>query len=116
MLSAIESNALSFQSGWFSIHKYLKGEDKFLLLDHHRAYRGGLTKITIAGKRHATILKHLDACGVNASTLFPGLDGLCKFLTWQESNGNRRPISMPRVIGDPPLGPPLTLRERLDRR
>ena len=104
------------QSGWFSLHKYMKGEDKFLPLDHHRAYRGGLTKIIITARHRSTILKHLDACGVNASTLFPGLDGLCKFLTWQESNRNRRPISMPRAIGERPPARPLTLRERLDQR
>ena len=67
------------QGGWFSLHKYMKGEDRFLPLDYHRAYRGGLTKIVVTGKRRWTILRHLDACGMNASTLFPGLDGLCKF-------------------------------------
>ena len=103
------------QSGWFSLHKYMQKSNTFLALDRHRAYRGGLTKIIMSRKQRSTILKQLDACGVNASSLFPGLDGLCKFLVWQESARNRHPIPMPRAIGEPDPPPPLTLRQRLER-
>jgi len=111
----IVSPRIIAQSGWFSLHKYMKNEDKFLALDHHRAYRSGLKKIVVSGES-TTILKHLDACGVNASTLFPGLDGLCDFLKWQDCNRNRRPIQMPRAIGEPPPDPPPLLQRRLEKR
>jgi hypothetical protein len=111
----IVSPRIIAQSGWFSLHKYMKDQDRFLALDKHKSYRSGLTKIIVSGKR-TTILKHLDACGVNASTLFPGLDGLCDFLKWQDSTRNRRPIERPRAIGEPPPGPPPPLQDRLEER
>jgi hypothetical protein len=110
----IVSPRIIAQSGWFSIHKYMKKDDEFLVLEKLRSYRTGLTKIIVSGES-TTLLKHLNACGVNASTLFPGLDGLCNFLKWQDSTRNRRPIPMPRAIGDPDPDPPPTLRERLEK-
>ena len=111
----IVSPRIIAQSGWFSLHKYMKDKDRFLVLEKLRSYRSGLTKIIVSGEP-TTILKHLDACGVNASTLFPGLDGLCSFLKWHDSTRNRHPIPMPRAIGEPPPDPPPLLQRRLEKR
>jgi hypothetical protein len=111
----IVSPRIIAQSGWFSLHKYMKHTDGFLVLEKLGSYRSGLTKIIVSDEP-TTVLKHLDACGMNASTLFPGLDGLCDFLKWQDSARNRRPFLMPRAIGEPDPDPPPTLRERLEKR
>jgi hypothetical protein len=44
-------------------------------------------KIEIPHKNCFTLLKRLDACGINAKSLFADLDGLGRHLDWIYSNG-----------------------------
>jgi hypothetical protein len=45
-----------------------------------------LHKVVIPRSCMSTINANLDRCGVNEYTMFPGIDGLAKYLVWQDLN------------------------------
>lgn len=94
------SKRLIAQSGWFSIHKYLKGKNIFIPLEDNARFKKFLTKILIQGDMKTDMIKQLDACGINSSTLFPDLDGMCGYLNWWATVENHVYIQMPRSIRD----------------
>ena len=73
------------QSGWFTVHKYMEGKRKFVALEKNRAYKNALTKLLIPAKSFADMRYQLDRFGVNASSMFPSLDGLCQNIQWLNS-------------------------------
>lgn len=82
------SKRLISQSGWFSVHKYMKKKNKFIPLEENGKFNKFLIKVTING--NSTEMNHqLSLYGINASNLFPDLDGLCKHLNWQNFIDNR---------------------------
>lgn len=85
------------QDGWFSVHKYMKADDRFLPLEHNRVFKTRLRKLRIRGKRHVN-LPQLDLCSVNRAALFPGLDGLCAYLNWRRDADNWVHIRMPQAL------------------
>ena len=93
----IVSNRLAPQSGWFSVHKYMKGKDEFISLERNISYSRFLTKIMIKGKL-MKMKQHLHLCGINASTLFPDLDGLCRHINLQREIDNMYYIKMPQPL------------------
>jgi hypothetical protein len=73
------------QLGWFTIHPFDAAQEKFLALDSSPAYIARLAKLTIPPARFAQIRFELDRLGINASTLFPDLEGLCAHIEWSYS-------------------------------
>ena len=73
------------QQGWFTVHKYVERLQNFIPFEKLPGYRGALTKLIIPGDDFGKIRYDLDRCGINESTLFPDLDGLCKHLVWDNS-------------------------------
>jgi hypothetical protein len=70
------------QSGVFTLHKMLrKGDCVPLEKDPH--FMRNLVKIIVPRARFASICEQLHICGVNHSTMFPDLDGLCQHLEWR---------------------------------
>lgn len=69
------------QNGWFTCHKY--NPYGFVKLNTHRQYRKKIHQILISNELSDEILTLLDKFGVNEYSLFPGLDGLSKFLEWK---------------------------------
>ncbi len=80
----IVSERISSQAGVFTIHKIVKG-NKFIKLENHIRFRTKLIKIIIPGELFAYIRNQLHILGINHSTSFPDLDGLCKHLAWRYS-------------------------------
>lgn len=73
------------QSGWFTSHKYLDEKKKFIALEFNKKYKTRLAKVEIPGEAFSDLRRDLDRCGVNASALYGGIDGLCRHIEWLHS-------------------------------
>ena len=74
------------QSGWFTAHKFNNpggGVGSFVPLEKQADYDEKVMRFSIPiGERHS-LLKQLDKLGVNAQTMFPGMEGLCRHMSWR---------------------------------
>lgn len=70
---------ISAQSGLFTAHKINK-DGKMLALDHNVAYKAKLTKFLIPYNEMKFLRKSLIDIGINPTSIYPDLDGLCKKL------------------------------------
>lgn len=73
------------QNGWFTVHKLNPPPKYFLKLDKHAEFKDSLISLEIDNNARDEILTRLDTLGINEFTLFPGLDGLSKYLKWKKS-------------------------------
>lgn len=76
------------QSGWFTVHKYstTAKPNQFVAFEKNNDQKENLIKILISKKIRKKFIEVIDTCGVNASTIFPELDGLCKHINWIHLN------------------------------
>ncbi|WP_444897763.1 FRG domain-containing protein [Microbulbifer sp. SSSA005] len=72
------------QHGWFTIHKYSNKDNEFVPLNANKKIKDYVAEITIAQNSKQDILQSLDRYGINSRTLFPDLEGLCKYLNWKK--------------------------------
>jgi len=70
------------QAGWFTIHRFMKTKKRFVPLEKNNRYATKLTKLRIPPASFAYMRFDLDRFNVNASTLFPDVDGLCSHIEW----------------------------------
>lgn len=68
------SKRITAQSGVFTLHPDAHPE-----IDEHE-----ITKFIIPSKLKPAIIKHLSKYGINSSTIFPDLDGLCAHIKQQQ--------------------------------
>jgi hypothetical protein len=73
------------QSGWFTVHKLARSHSRFLPLEESEVDARYLTKLEISATRFAEVRQLLSRFGVHQASLFPGLDGLCAHIEWQNS-------------------------------
>jgi len=73
------------QAGYFTVHKYMKLQRRFVPLETMRAYKSRLVKLFVPSSAFADLRYRLDQYGVNKSTVFPGLDGLSGHIEWLHS-------------------------------
>jgi hypothetical protein len=71
------------QHGWFTLHRFAKSNNKFVPLEKNTQIKKHITEFTISQKSKEDILNSLDRYGINSRTLFPDLEGLCKYLNWK---------------------------------
>ena len=69
----------------FAIHKYVKKIGTFVPLERNRQQKRFLRKLLIPPEQFSEMRYQLDRCGVNASSLFPDIDGLSRYLDWYYS-------------------------------
>lgn len=74
------------QHGWFTAHKYSKKTNKFVALEKNKEIKKAVKEIKIPSRKRSDMLKSLDRHGVSSRTLFPDLEGLCKYLNWKHNN------------------------------
>jgi hypothetical protein len=74
---------ITAQAGWFTTHRYVDTKGKFVALDNNASYRGKLVRLDFSNDLRSQILLSLDKLGVNASSLFPDLEGLTNYLNWK---------------------------------
>ena len=84
------SRRISAQSGVFTVHKYIDNnptlEHDVVRFDAHRGFKDRLIKIKIPHAYFPDLRNKLNIAGINASTVFPDIDGLCKHLEWRYSH------------------------------
>jgi hypothetical protein len=73
------------QSGWFTVHKYIRGKKNFVPLERQARYWNALTKLIIPAEYFCNIRYDLDRCGVNAASMLTDLSGLCRHVEWMHS-------------------------------
>ena len=81
---AIISKRISSQSGVFTVHK-INSDGKFINLERNAEFSCKLLKTIIPSRSFPSIRHRLNMLGVNSSTAFPDLDGLCAHLQWRFS-------------------------------
>lgn len=76
---------ITAQNGWFTIHKFVNEEKKFIPLNKNKDIMGALAKLSISipENQRNEILIRLDKLGINDFSLFPDLKGLCNYLEWK---------------------------------
>jgi hypothetical protein len=70
------------QGGWFTVHKLLEKGNKFVPLEKNALYKHRLQKLMVERTKFPELREQLDRCGVNQSTMFPDITGLCGYLNW----------------------------------
>ncbi|MFQ2048174.1 FRG domain-containing protein [Aeromonas veronii] len=81
--SRVVSRRISAQAGAFTVHKINNDKNKnnqIVKFETHAQFKGKLTKLIIPAENFAPIRKSLMMMGVNHSTVFPDIDGLCQHL------------------------------------
>lgn len=69
---------MSAQSGWFTAHAFSQKAGRFIPLEKNGTYRSNVWRLRIPVGLRLQLLRSLDRLGVNARSLFPGLEGLCR--------------------------------------
>lgn len=81
--SNLVSPRISAQNAVFTIHPYM---NRFVALveERHSGLTGhpNLQRVFIPAARFSRLRFDLDACGVNASKLFPDVDGVARHIQW----------------------------------
>jgi len=70
------------QSGWFTVHKYMKDENNFIPLEKNKLYKRECRKCKVRSDNFSTLIGQLNQFGINASTMFPELRGLSEYLNF----------------------------------
>ena len=76
------SRRISAQSGAFTVHKF-NSDGRVICLETHGKFSKKLIKVTIPHKHFSRMRHRLNILGVNHSTIFPDIDGLCAYLEWR---------------------------------
>ncbi|WP_439684235.1 FRG domain-containing protein [Cupriavidus oxalaticus] len=76
------------QHGWFTLHRFSRTSKRFVALEHHADMQNRLYEMVVPGDQRSNILATLDECGINESTLFPDLEGLCKYIGRKFNEGH----------------------------
>ena len=74
------------QTGWFTVHKFMRSRRHFLELEKNRDYSSKLTKLQIPARFFVEMRSELDRFNVNSAALFPDIDGLCAHIQWVNSH------------------------------
>ena len=86
----VEDSRVVAQDGWFTVHSPSKKYGRFIPLgelDHHAE---GMVKIKVNSDNKNVVLKDLDTLGVSYQTVFPDMEGVCKYLNWKSEEVSGR--------------------------
>lgn len=88
----IISKRVATQSGVFSVHKIFNNNQE-IELENTAQFNRMLTKIVIPHTKFALFRDILNDYGINHSTMFPDIDGLCRHIEWKYSNYENKKAS-----------------------
>jgi len=71
------------QDGWFTLHKYSKSAGSFVALERNPKAKSFLTEFHIPASKKQSIVSSLAHHGISSRTIFPDLEGLCRYLGWK---------------------------------
>jgi FRG domain-containing protein len=78
------STRIGAQKGYFSVHPRTKTKT-WAPLENNDIYKDYIGKIEISPSHFSTLRNSLSQCGINRASLFPDIDGLCNFITWNHT-------------------------------
>jgi len=70
------------QYGWFTVHSLNNDKKRFIPLDEEPRFKDKIWVIEIPAKNKGEILAKLDILGINHETIYPGIEGACKYVNW----------------------------------
>ncbi len=73
------SKRISAQSGAFTVHK-INSSARIVKFETHKEFKNKITKLIVPHDSFPRIRNSLKIMGVNHSTIFPDIDGLCQHL------------------------------------
>jgi hypothetical protein len=90
---ALNNPRIIAQSGWFTSHPYSAKGREFVAMENNVHLTDRLLEIEVPNDNnlHQRLLLELDTLGVNVATMFPDLEGLCKYINWFKGPGNPMP-------------------------
>lgn len=68
------------QNGWFTVHS--NKTNKIIPLDEEEDFKDKVWQIEIPAANHPEILGKLNILGINHETIYPGIEGTCKYINW----------------------------------
>ncbi|MDY6856666.1 MAG: FRG domain-containing protein [Thermodesulfobacteriota bacterium] len=80
----VVSKRISSQSGVFTVHK-INEKERVVKFENHSQFSKKLFKVQIPSNFFSSIRNRLNMLGINYSTVFPDIDGLCSHLQWRYS-------------------------------
>ena len=72
------------QEGWFTLHEYSAKRKKFVPLEKNPKVTPHLIEFLVPERIKSKIIEGLDHLGISYRTLFPDLEGLCRYLNWKQ--------------------------------
>jgi hypothetical protein len=82
------TKTITAQNGWFTIHKYIEKESRFITLNSHARYKKRIVCYAFSDELRNDILVKLNRLGINEYSLYPDLFGLCDHLEWVHLHSN----------------------------
>jgi len=73
------------QDGWFTVHKLLEDQQRFIPLEDQNRYRNRLSYVAVPPAAFARLRLELNRCGVNTAALLADLPGLSRHIQWKMS-------------------------------
>lgn len=74
---------IAAQDGWFTLHAFSEKSRKWVALEKHREIKHRLAEIKIPKDSRENIIKSLNRHGVSVRTVFPDLDGVCRYVNFR---------------------------------
>lgn len=79
----LSNDRIIAQHGCFTLHRFSKKTKQFVSLENNAEIKNNITGFVIVSSKRQDMLRQLDRTGINASTLFPDLDGLGNYINWK---------------------------------
>lgn len=79
----LEDSRVVAQDGWFTVHSPSRKYGKFIPLGDLGHHAEGMVKVKVNPKSKNDILKELDMLGISYQSIFPDLEGVCRYLNWK---------------------------------
>jgi len=71
---------IAAQGGWFTVHKYLESEKRFIPFEKIAIYKKHRLSLRVSRQKFEVLRSELNRIGVNEASMFPDLRGLCAYL------------------------------------
>lgn len=78
----LEDPRIIAQDAWFTVHSRSRKYHRFVPLGEKDHHAEGMVKIVVRSDTRQ-ILQSLDTLGVSYQTVFPDLEGVCRYLNWK---------------------------------
>jgi hypothetical protein len=78
----LNNSRIVAQSGWFTAHRYSKKVGKFSRLEGNPEVKAYLVEVEVPGTMKAAVMRSLDMLGINSQSLFPDVEGVCRYINW----------------------------------